>query len=135
MEATRARRPIVLTILAVLATLGGLYNIWSSIQLLQLGSDAFAAGIGGMVTFWAIAALIQGVLSLGFGAGTLFGPQSWAWTLGVASYALSIILSVVAMIMFRDAINMSSLIIQIVIAALILFYLFTANVRQAYTKA
>ena len=119
-------RPLGVTILAVLAIISGILGLLGGVALLGLG----AAGLGGVAAIMGILVLVLAVLELafGFGAWTL---QPWAWTLGVASQVLS-------RCHCRDIAMGGSItgqIVGIIIAAVILYYLFTPPVRQAFGKA
>jgi uncharacterized membrane protein (DUF2068 family) len=112
----------------VLGLLGG---------LLALGlTGAVAAGTGngglaGLVGIVGILALLQGVLALAFayGAWTL---NPWAWTLGIVAFGISLALSVLNIVSGGD---ISSQAVSIVIGIVILYYLFTPAVKQAFGRA
>ena len=126
-------RPMGVTILAVLAIIGGLLALLGALGLL-LGGAALASvdgGVGGMAMLLGVGALVLAVLYLafGFGAWTL---KPWAWTLGVASQVLQLVLIIVNIVVFGFQ---AGQIINILIAAVILYYLFTPPIRQAFGKA
>ena len=128
-----AQRPMGVTILAVLAIIGGVLGIIGSLVLFGLGGVASTlnGGVGVQTMLLAILGLVQAVLSLAFGIGAL-SLQPWAWTLGVIAEALSIVLTVVAMIITGIGANY---IISLAIAAVILYYLFTPEVKRAFGRA
>jgi uncharacterized membrane protein (DUF2068 family) len=70
------------------------------------------------------------VLSLvfGYGAWTL---KPWAWTLGIVAEGLSILYGLYSIVAQG---NFGS-IIGIIIAAVIIYYLFTPNVKQAFGRS
>ncbi len=126
-------RPLGVTILAVLAIIGGIFGLLGAIALLGLGAVATGVdgGLGGITLLLGVAFLVLALLELafGFGAWTL---KPWAWTLGVASQVLSLILIVINI---ATGSPITSQIVGIIIAAVILYYLFTPNVRAAFGKA
>jgi uncharacterized membrane protein (DUF2068 family) len=122
------------TILAVLAAIGGVLGLLAGVALLGLGGVAAAGGAGLLASFGAIfgiVAIVQGVLALAFayGAWTL---QPWAWTLGIVAFGLSLALNVLNVVGGGD---IGSQIVSIVIGVAILYYLFTPAVKQAFGRA
>jgi len=128
-----AQRPMGITILAVLAIVGGVLTLLAAIPLLGAGAavSTVAGGLGGLVTIWTIVALAEGALSLAFGVGA-WTLQPWAWTLGVVAYGISAILVIVSLFLFGFT---PSLIINLAITGIILYYLFTPDVKRAFNKA
>lgn len=126
-------RPMGVTILAVLALIGGVLGVIGSIVLFGLGGVAstVSGGLGGMTMLFAILGLAQAVLSIAFGVGA-WSLQPWAWMLGVVAMGLSVALTVVSMIITGFGFNY---IISLAIAAVVLYYLFTPEVRRAFGKA
>ena len=116
-----AQRPMGITILAVLAIIGGALNLIGSLGLLSLG-------FGSLLGIIAILILVLGVaqLAFGYGAWTL---QPWAWMLGVAVEGAIIILNIVWIIAGAP---ITSVIISMIVAAAILYYLFTPEVKRAF---
>jgi hypothetical protein len=134
MEPTTGRvRPQGVTILAILAAIGGVLGVLAGAALIGLGGVVAARSgfLSGFVTIFGLIALAQSILLLAFayGAWTL---QPWAWTLGVAAEVIGLILSGL-FILGGDPI--SSQIVGIVIALVILYYLFTPNVKAAFGRA
>ena len=135
MEPTNRVRPQGVTILAVLAAIGGVLGLLAGVALLGLGGAAAAAGGSGLLAsygaIFGILAIAQGALALAFayGAWTL---QPWAWMLGVVAFGLSLALSVLNVV---GGGNIGSQAVSIVIAIAILYYLFTPAVKQAFGRA
>jgi hypothetical protein len=134
MQPTTSARPQGVTILAILAAIGGVLGIIAGAALLGFGGVAAGSGGGFLAGFIAILGLIaiaQSALLLAFayGAWTL---QPWAWTLGVVAEVVGLILS--GLFILNGA-AISSQIVGIVIAAAILYYLFTPNVKAAFGRA
>ncbi|NYT12379.1 MAG: hypothetical protein GKC03_07520 [Methanomassiliicoccales archaeon] len=137
-------RPIGVTILAILAFLMGLIYL-----LMAAGSFLVAVlpleewqGIGRVPEFIAdnagiiftslgvlflILAIVSFLLSYGF-----FKGRPWAWTLGIILGVLSIISSVINLLLYWDISNLSSTIISILIAVLLIFYLTRPGVKRYF---
>lgn len=129
-----AGRPMGVTILAVLAAIGGVLGLLGSLALIGLGGLAAAGGaaaVGGIATIYGILVLVLSVLSLVFayGAWTL---KPWAWTLGVGLEVVAILLAVWNLVAFQDY---TSAIISFLIAAVILYYLFRPEVQAAFGRS
>jgi hypothetical protein len=116
-----AARPLGVTILAVLAIIGGLLGLFGAFTVIALGGATWL--LVGLVS------LVQSLaaLAFGFGAWTL---RPWAWSLGIIVYGVNVILDVVYLI----GGNPSS-IVSLIIAGIILYYLFTPGVKAAFGKA
>ena len=130
-----AARPMGITILAILAGIAGVLGILGGLALVGLGGFmAASTGTAGLFGLGAIAGIIVlavGVayLAFAYGAWTL---KPWAWPLGVAIAAISVILSVLNVI---GGGSITSEILNIVIAAIILYYLFQANIKALFGRA
>ena len=142
------KRPTGVTILAVLAIIGGVLEIFAALSVIGLlfaalalsGAAAAGGAVGGaasvaaaglvgiFVTIWLG---ILGVISVIYGVGAL-GLKPWAWTVGVIWCYVAAISDVVNMFTSRGGII--SAIIGILIALAILYYLFTDEVRAAFGK-
>lgn len=137
------KRPIGVTIVAVLAIILGVLQLLGGLGLLGAVTglvpglteaiSGFMPGAGATGLFGAlgigagVAAVIMAVLSVVFGVGAL-GLRPWAWTLGVVLFAISVISGVVALV----AEFTIPVLISTVVAAAILAYLFTREVRSAF---
>jgi hypothetical protein len=122
---TTAQRPMGITILAVLAVIGGLLGLLGSFTALSGGASNTTNMLIGIV--WLVSSVAS--LAFGYGAWTL---KPWAWTLGVAIQVVTLVLSVVYILTGSP---LTSQILNIAIAAIILYYLFTSGVKQAFGKA
>jgi hypothetical protein len=131
------QRPNGVTIHAVLAIIGGVLGLLASVALIGLGGAAAAGGaaqgaaMGGLAAVFGGIGLISSLLSLAFGIGAWM-LKPWAWTLGIISQGLSILLSIFAII---NGSGIGSQIISILIAGGILYYLMTPTVKQAFGRA
>lgn len=133
------KRPSGITILAVVAIIYGIFNLLLALLGL-LGSALLASGIGaraikfsaGTLAYATTSDAILGIVFLAFGIGAL-RLKRWAWTMGVAALVLEVVRQVVGLVMqgfsagaiVRDTIT-------IVIAALLLWYLFRPSVHGAF---
>lgn len=126
-SATPGPRPMGVTILAVLATIGGVVGLLGSLGLMALAS--LAGGI------WMILGLLFIVLSVAYlvfayGAWNL---RPWAWTLGVGLSAASIVLTLLQLT--QGATTIVSALISVAISGVILYYLFTPEVKAAFGRS
>jgi hypothetical protein len=131
-------RPTGVTILAILAAIGGILLVLAGLGATVLGGavigsvgGAAGTGIGGLVLIFGLFALALGVLYLAFAYGA-WGLKPWAWTLGIAGQILSLVLSVLRIVTGNASIT--SEIIGIAIALIILYYLDTPDVRRAFGR-
>jgi hypothetical protein len=129
-------RPMGVTILAILAAIGGVLSLIGGIAAVGLGGFAGAAsgnpGLGGLVSIFGLFLIVQGALALAFayGAWTL---KPWAWTLGMAAGVLGIVGAILGFV--NDSSQLVSTIISIAINAGILYYLNTPTVKAAFRRA
>lgn len=145
MEKRKAERPLGIAILAVLDIIGGILGLFGGISLAALSTviaemmeemgglpgleGLFGATIEVMFVVLGIIAIIMGIVALAVGWGFWKGSE-WGWFLGVALYAIGIILGLASLV----GGNIFSL-VGIIIGALILYYLFTPNVKTWFGKA
>jgi hypothetical protein len=125
MSGTTQARPTGITILAVLAGVGGVLTALAGIALFVLGAVAF----GGLGALLGLAFLAVAALYIAFCVGAL-QMKPWAWPLGVVGAAASIILSVLQLI-GGDV----SQIISIAIGAAIIYYLMRPEIKAAFGRA
>lgn len=129
-----AARPMGLTVLAVLAAIGGVLSILAGIAVVGIGGFAAAStGTGAYFGLGAVAGIIilaLGVLNLAFayGAWTL---KPWAWPLGVGLQVVSLIWAGLAAI----GGDVGGQILGIAISAVILYYLFQPNIKALFGRA
>jgi len=132
------QRPQGITILAVLALIGGLLALFAAVALFGLGalSSAALGNVGGFIFGGAaivlgIITLISAALSLGFAYGAWY-LKPWGWILGVASQVLSVVITLINVIRGADFLGQ---LLSLVIAGAILYYLFTPEVKRAFGRA
>ena len=110
------KRPLGITIIAIVLVIGGIFSIIGGIVSLALSGVA------------AVIALVIGILDLVLAWG-LWRLQPWAFWVTVVLEVIAVINGIVAMVQH----NVAGGIISILIAAIILIYLFAdRNVRAAF---
>jgi uncharacterized membrane protein (DUF2068 family) len=136
------QRPMGITILAVLAFIGGILGICGGLSGIVAGSflgglaasvgASNAAALGGMAAVYSIVALAFAVADLvfGFGAWTL---KPWAWMLGMVLFGLNIVFQLVALV--AGWTTFGGMIIPVAIGGVIIYYLLTPQVKQAFGRA
>jgi hypothetical protein len=127
-QPTGVQRPTGITILAVLAAIVGVLLLL--VGLGAIGLSGAAGTASGLVLLAGLLALITAFIELAFayGAWTL---KPWAWVLGVVGAGLSLLQSILSVI---GRGTLASEIVNIVIAAAILYYLNTPAVRRAFGR-
>jgi len=135
------QRPTGITILAVLAAIGGILGIIGAFALFALG--AIGAGLGaavgvsqgflagGFAVFWGLVTLVMGVFDLILAYGAWF-LKPWAWILGIGVEALAILVAIVNLIGGR---GFFGFLFSVAIAGVIIYYLYTPEVRRVFGRA
>ncbi len=142
---SRPKRPTGVTILAILAILGGIVLLLGGAGLLALAglltiADLSSTPLSGIdiatvqLIFTALGAvlLVLGILYLIVGIG-YWGGKGWAWTLGIVVTVISLIVDIV-----QIGINPGSAAgntFGILIALIILYYLTRQHVKAFFGKA
>ena len=128
------KRPVGITIVSILAIVGGAIVLLSSLGYLgitALRTSLFVGVISGLspslVLGTGVVSLIIGVMAIAFGVGAL-SQRSWAWLTGVVVWGTSLVLSVVQMAVIGVALIP---VLTAVVAVAILGYLSSAPVREA----
>jgi hypothetical protein len=139
---TSNARPTGITILAILALIGGVFGILGGLALLAGGAllggmlgGAEGVALGGIAFIFGVIALAIAIADLAFayGAWTL---KPWGWSLGVIIQLANLVVIAVQAVLSGDiAGTLSSSIISIAISAIILYYLNTPGVKQAFGRA
>ena len=117
------KRPTGLTIIAILAGLGGLLNLVGGIQLLGLNASLYTAG--GLIPLLGFAGVALGIVGLVFAYGAWI-LRPWAWMLGVALCVASIVVDLFIMVEFKT----STGIVNVIFCGIIIYYLWLPNTRR-----
>ena len=122
----RLSRPTGITILAILAAIGGVLSVVGAVGLLAAG------GVSGLVLILLLLTLAFGVLYLVLAYG-LWTLRPWAWTLGVGLMVASILLTFVNVTQGLQ--YPIGAVISAGISAAVLFYLYTSSVKAAFGRS
>ncbi len=133
------QRPTGVTILAILALIGGVFGIIAGLALIAggafLGAVTETAGIAGLGFIFGILTLLGAVLELAFFFGA-WAAKAWGWILGVIAAIWSIAVGVITAVLSGDIVGgLMGNIISFVIAGVILYYLNTPAVKQYFGRA
>jgi len=127
-------RPTGITVLAIVAAIEGVIQLFGGAGLLFLGG--IAAGLtggatGGLAPLVGIVDLVVGVvfLALAYGFWTL---KTWAWVVGAAMAIIQIVLGVIFWLMGYGSILGVG--ISVVIAAVILWYLMQPTIQSLFGR-
>ncbi len=125
------QRPTGVTILAILAVIGGILGLLAGLVLIGLSSVSFAIpGLAGLVVIIGLVTLAVAILDFVFAYGA-WNLRPWAWTLGIGLEVVSIIINVIQL----RSDTITNTIISIAIAAGIIYYLYQPHVRRAFGQA
>jgi uncharacterized membrane protein (DUF2068 family) len=127
MSAPASTRPTGITILSILAGIGGVFGLLGGFAVMALGAAVF----GGMGAILGLAILAYAGLSLAL-AWAFWTLKPWGWPLGIVVAAAGIILAVVQLIGANA--NIVSTIISIGIDGAILYYLNQPTIRALFGK-
>ena len=136
------KRPTGITIVAVIAIVFGVFSLLLALLGL-LGSALLASRVAaaaikysaGTLAYATISDAVIGILFLAFGIGA-WRLNGWAWTAGIIALVVEIVRDVAGVVM--QGFKPGRSIIQgasIVIAVIVLWYLFRPNVRGAFRTA
>lgn len=135
------KRPVGVTILAVIAVIYGIFSLLLALLGL-LGSALLVSGVGnvkyaaGALVYATTADAVLGILYLIFGIGA-FRLNGWAWTAGIVALVLDVVRQIIGLVVIQGftASKIVGASITTVIALVLLWYLFRPNVRAAFGKA
>ena len=124
--AATGARPTGITILAILAAIGGILGLFGGFVVLLAGTAIF----GGAGALLGIAALAYAglLIAAAYGFWTL---QPWAWPLGVAVAIFGIVISVLYIIGGQ---SIASQLLSIVVDGVILYYLNQPTIRSLFGR-
>lgn len=123
------QRPTGVTILAILAFVGGIFSILAGLTLVGFGGFFASAGLGGLALFFGIYAIVWGALALWIGWGFWqLRPSAWRW--GIILMVVGIVITIIEIPLgYADLVGA---IITIAIDLAIIYYLTTPGVRAAF---
>ena len=139
---TGAVRPTGVTILAVLALIGGIFGLIAGLGLMMGGAllggmmgGSQGVALGGMAFIFGVLGIGIAIAELAFayGAWTL---KPWGWALGIIAAIANLLFIVVMAVISGDLIaSLISSVISIAIWAVVLYYLTTPQVKPAFGRA
>lgn len=134
---TNVRRPIGVTVIALVSLLQGAFGLLLVLALIGVtGVVAMFAGpagatLGALGILFTLLGLVAASAHIWFGFGAL-RQKDWAWLLGICASAFSLA-SAVLDIVFRDA-KAGPRLVSVAIPALILMYLLSPGVRASFRR-
>jgi hypothetical protein len=123
------QRPTGVTILAVLAFIGGAFGILGALALLGLGFAFAGVAVGGLSFVFGIVFLLLSILYLWIGWG-FWNLKRSAWSLGLVVFGAGIVITLIEMLLGYS--SLQSLIVTIVINGIVIYYLLTPGVKTAF---
>ena len=127
------QRPTGVTILAILAFVGGILSILGALTLLGLGGFLAGAGFGGLAVFFGIYALVWGALALWIGWGFWqLRPSAWRW--GIILMVIGAVITIVQIPLGYSG-GIASAAISVAIDLAVIYYLTTPAVRAAFGQS
>ncbi len=124
-------RPMGVTILAILALIGGVAGLFGGLTVTVLGGvvSTVSGSLGGIVVILGILLLALSVveLAVAYGFWTL---KPWAWQLGFVLEVAAVALAVLQVLF--GGLSFANVVVTIVVAGIVLYYLNTPDVRKAF---
>jgi hypothetical protein len=128
------KRPTGVTILGVIAIIGGVLQILGWLGFFGMKTSLFPAMTGVLATASTatlisigVVSMLMGVLAIVVGFGAL-GQRSWAWTSGITLFGIDLVYSVAIMLLGSVA---AGTLVTALFSIVALAYLYTHDVRQA----
>ena len=127
------QRPTGVTILAILAFVGGILSILAALTLLGLGGVLAGAGFGGLAVFFGIYALVWGALALWIGWGFWqLRPSAWRW--GIILMVIGAVITIIQIPLGYSS-GIAGAAISVAIDLAVIYYLTTPAVRAAFGQS
>jgi len=127
------QRPTGVTVLAILAFVGGILSILAALTLLGLGGLLAGAGFGELAVFFGIYALVWGALALWIGWGFWqLRPSAWRW--GIILMVVGAVITLIQIPLGYSG-GIASAAISIAIDLAVIYYLTTPAVRAAFGQS
>jgi hypothetical protein len=129
-------RPDGIIIIAILMVIGGLILLFTGITPLIIGplisiniSDYEISQLGLLITIGGLILVALGIASLIVSWGLLKGKR-WARTITLIISIIAIIFAIISLVSSEDLIH----IIEIIVYGIIIYYMFTKNVKLFFGK-
>ena len=129
------QRPTGVTILAVLAIIGGFLGLCGSLTLFGVGGLGMAAGevsAGASAALFGGLGLVSAILYLVFGIGAWM-LKPWAWILGIIGAGVSIASNLLSLVTGNS--NLFAALLGLIIPGVILWYLFRPEIKAAFGRS
>lgn len=123
------QRPTGVTILAVLAFIGGAFGILGALALLGLGFAFAGVAAGGLSFIFGIVFLALSILYLWIGWG-FWNLKRSAWSLGLVVFGAGIVITLIEMLLGYASVT--NLVVTIIINGIVIYYLLTPGVKAAF---
>ena len=121
---TRPARPLGVTIIAIIAAVGGIFSLFG-------GAMVLSGNASGPLTL-AYVVILFGILGLALGAGFFIGAK-WAWMAGIIIYIISIGLGI-AEVLYGGSVGGVGGIIRVLAGVVIPIYLTRKNPKAFFGK-
>ena len=124
------QRPTGVTVLAILAAIGGVFSVLGGLTVFGFGSFYAAATGNSFFTISGLLVLALGIvyLAIAYGFWTL---KPWAWTWGVVVAAVGVLIGLIQLVLGGGGIT--GLVIDVVVAAILIYYLNMPEIRKAFS--
>jgi hypothetical protein len=142
MAQEQQKRPMGITILAILGIVGGLFMILGGCSVVAGGAVIGAMGAqagmgdvtggGALLSVYGIVLLVIAVADIVFGIGA-WTLKPWAWMLGLVLQGINVVIALVSIVAGWS--TFGSQIIGLAINAVIIYYLMTPDVKKAFGRA
>jgi hypothetical protein len=131
MAGTTQGRPTGITIIAVLALIGGIFQLFAGLTLIGIGGIAasVSVGVGGFAFIGGLVLLALGLayLAIAYGFWTV---KLWAWRLGVILAIVSVVWALISLVLVRF--DVVGLVLSIVVSGIWIYYLNLPSIRAAF---
>ena len=124
-------RPTGITIIAVVALIAGILQLFAGLGLIGLGGLVASVGVvgGGFVLIGGLALIALGLADLAIAYG-FWGVKLWAWRLGVVLALVNVLWSLISQVLI--GFDLTGLLVSIIVAAVWIYYLNLPGIRAAF---
>ncbi len=134
-------RPVGVTILAVIAILGGVVSVVVGFSLIKSSTVVATASTttltGSIAVLFGALGVVSGLLELAFGIGA-FQRSSWAWRFGIGTYVFNFLYYVATIFVdsahHSTAASTSANVVSAIIALVIIAYINSAQVKRYFGR-